>query len=779
MRVIGKNIAHDSAATHVSGESVFLDDWAPAAGELLAGIVPSPFAHGRLKHLDVAAARQVPGVAAVLTARDIPGQNEFGPAVHDELLMVEDEAQFLGQPLAIIAAETAEALEKARRAVVAQVEELPALLSIDQAIAANSYLGQPRLLERGALADGFAQAPRKIEGVLEIGGQEHFYLESMAAIAVPGEQGTMTVHSSTQGPSEVQAMVAEALGVPFSHVIVICKRMGGGFGGKETQAAQPAMMAALLAAKTGKPVRFVYTKDDDMRFTGKRHAFKAVYKAGFSESGRVTALDLELYSNGGCSSDLSFAVLERAMLHVDNAYFLPNVRIVGRVCKTNLPSNTAFRGFGGPQGVAAIENLVEEIAQALGQDALDVRQGNCYGIDERNITPYGQVVRNNTLPELFSTLRRECDYDARRAEVRRFNRASPTHLRGMAVSAVKFGISFTRRTMNQANALVNIYLDGSVMVSTGATEMGQGVHTRVRQTVAEELGIGFERVIVGATSTEKNNNTSPTAASSGTDLNGAAARDACGRLRERLAEVAATMLADAKSGLAVEPGRIRFDAGQVFDERTPEKTISFEQVVHQAYELRVSLGERGFYATPGVDFNRETGRGTPFLYFTNGVACSEVLIDRLTGQMKVARADLIMDVGKSINPGIDRGQIVGAFIQGMGWVTTEELVYGAKGQLLSYSPTTYKIPAVSDLPEVFNVRFLDNPHNTVSLYHSKAVGEPPLLLGISAWLAVKNAISYASPQGAAKLSIPATGERILLALESGRMARPVPAGVLA
>jgi xanthine dehydrogenase large subunit len=778
MRVIGKNIAHDSAATHVSGESVFLDDVAPLAGELLAGIVPSPVAHGHIKRLDLEAARQVPGVAAILTARDIPGKNEFGASFHDELLLVQDEAQFLGHPLAVIAAENAEALAKARKAVTVEMEELPALLNINQAIAADSYLGQPRRLERGSIADGFAEARRKIEGVLEIGGQEHFYLESMVAIAVPGEQGTMTVHSSTQHPSEVQAMVAEVLGVPFSHVIVICKRMGGGFGGKETQAAQPAMMAALLAAKTGRPVRFVYTKDDDMRFTGKRHAFKAVYKAGFGDGGRICALDLELYSNGGCSSDLSFAVLERAMLHVDNAYFLPNVRILGRVCKTNLPSNTAFRGFGGPQGVAATENLIEEIAQALGIDALGVRQSNCYGIDDRNITPYGQVVRNNTLPELFTTLRKECDYDGRRAEVRRFNQESATHLRGLAMSAVKFGISFTRRTMNQANALVNIYLDGSVMVSTGATEMGQGVHTRVRQVVAEELGMGYERVLVGATSTEKNNNTSPTAASSGTDLNGAAAREACGKLRGRLAEVAAGMLADAQAGLAAEAGRIRFEAGRVFDDRAPEKTISFEQVVRQAYELRVSLGERGFYATPGVDFNRETGRGTPFLYFTNGVACSEVLVDRFTGEMKVTRADLLMDVGKSINPGIDRGQVVGAFVQGMGWVTTEELVYGPKGQLLSYSPTTYKIPAVSDLPEVFNVQFLDNPHNAVSLYHSKAVGEPPLLLGVSVWLAVKNAISYVNPRGAGKLSIPATGERILLALEAGRVAKPVPAAVL-
>ena len=764
--VVGKDIPHDSAAGHVSGESPFLDDVAPLAGELLAGIVPCPVAHGRLKRLDVAPAMLVPGVKAVLTHRDIPGHNQFGAVVKDEMLLVEDEASFLGQPLAIIAGENLEALGLGRRAVVSEVEELQPIFSIDDAIAAGSYLGAVRKIRRGDLAGGFAEADQCIEGTLDIGGQEHFYLESMVCIAVPGEGKTMVVHSSTQHPTEVQEMVAEVLGIPFNQVVVICKRMGGGFGGKETQAAQPAMMAALLAARTRRPVRFLYNKDDDMRYTGKRHAFKVVYRAGFTREGIITALDTKLYSNGGCSTDLSMAVLERAMLHSDNAYYLPNVSIEGRICRTNLPSNTAFRGFGGPQGVAGMENVIEEIAEALAVDALEVRRANCYGIDNRNVTPYGQIVKNNTLPELFSSLRRDCDYDARRQDVRKFNAESSTHLRGMALSPVKFGISFTRRTMNQANALVNIYLDGSVIVSTGATEMGQGVNTRVRQIVAEELGIGYDRVIVTATATDKNNNTSPTAASAGTDLNGAAAVDACKRLRERIAEVAAGMLSN------VEPGLVRFEQGFVFDERAPERRLAFADVVKQAYELRVSLGERGFYATPGVDFNRETGTGTPFLYFTNGVACSEVLIDRLTGELKVTRVDLTMDVGQSINPGIDRGQIVGGFVQGMGWVTTEELVYSAKGNLLSCSPTTYKIPAITDVPEALNIRFLDNPNNEVSLYRSKAVGEPPLLLGISVWLAVKDALGQAGVTQAGALAIPATGERVLMAL-SARRGQPV------
>ncbi len=765
--IVGRDIPHDSAATHVNGRSVFIDDVAPLAGELIAGIVPSPVARGILKNLDVSAARDVPGVFAVLTAADVGKHNHFGPVIHDETLLVDGEISYLGHPLAIIAAESHAALVAARRAIIADIEEVPPILTIDQAIAGESYLGTPRHLERGDVAAGFDLSDHQLHGVFDIGGQEHFYLESMACIVVPGEEGAMAVLSSTQHPSEVQAMVAEVLGVPFSHVVVTCKRMGGGFGGKETQAAQPAMIAALLASRTCRPVRFLFSKDDDIRYTGKRHPFKIVYRVGFTGDGLITAVDAQLYSNGGCSTDLSFAVLERSMLHSDNAYYLPNIRLQGRVCKTNLPSNTAFRGFGGPQGVAGIENIVEEIAQSLGKDSIAVRQANCYGIDDRNTTPYGQIVRNNTLPELFDSLREESGYDARRAEITKFNAASKSQLRGLAVSPVKFGISFTRRTLNQANALVNIYLDGSVMVSTGATEMGQGVNTRIRQIVAQELGVTYDNVIVVATSTDKNNNTSPTAASSGTDLNGAAAADACRRLRERLAEVASVMLAKPTEGLAAEVTAIRFDELSVFDFRSPSRKVSFAEVVRRAYELRVSLGERGFYTTPGVDFNRETGRGTPFLYYTNGIACSEVLIDRFTGEYKVTRVDLMMDVGQSINPGVDRGQVVGGFVQGMGWCTTEELVYSPKGALWSYSPTTYKIPAVTDVPETFNVRFLDNPNNGVSLYRSKAVGEPPLLLGLSVWLAVKNALSYAGvPLG--RLALPATGERVLMALTEAK-----------
>jgi xanthine dehydrogenase large subunit len=776
MPSIGQDIPHDSAVTHVTGESVFLDDVAPLAGELLVGIVPSPVAHGKLCTLDLSAARAVLGVVCVLTHHDIPGHNRFGPAMKDEDLLVQERAVFLGQPLAVIGAESQEALERARKAAIVKMEELPPIFTIDEAVAANSFIGGPRYMQRG---DGdieavIGSAAHVVSGEIEIGGQEHFYLESQVAIVVPGEQGQMTVHSSTQHPSEVQMMVAEVLGVPFNHVVCNCKRMGGGFGGKETQAAQPAMMAALVARHTGRPARFAYGKDDDMRFTGKRHPFKGWFKLALDAEGNILAYDAKLYSNGGCSTDLSFAVLERAMLHADSAYFIPHVRLEGRVCRTNLPSNTAFRGFGGPQGVAVIEHAIETAAAQMKIDATDLRQRNLY-CDEggRNVTHYGQVIGNNMLSQLFEQVRTVPIHDRTGHPICTFNESTRTHVRGFAVSPVKFGISFTRRTMNQANALVNVYQDGTVLVSTGATEMGQGVYTRVKQVVADALGVTYDSVLMSATSTDKNNNTSPTAASAGTDLNGAAALDACVRIRERLASVAAHMLARPNDGLTAEPSRVIFESGRAFDERAPQRWVSFRDVCCQAYEQRVSLGERGFYATPGVDFNRETGKGTPFLYYTQGVAAAEVEVDRWTGEMSVRRVDLIMDAGKPLNPGIDRGQVIGGFVQGMGWCTTEELVYGAKGQLLSNSPTTYKIPNVSDVPAVLNVRFLDNSDSDVSLHRSKAVGEPPLLLGLCVWLAAKDALRRAAAEAGAPvpaLRLPATGEQMLLALESIRAA---------
>ena len=768
MSILGQPLPHDSAREHVTGAAVYLDDLSPVQGELLVDFVGSPVAHARITALDVSAAVQVEGIVVVLTHKDVPGHNTFGPVFHDEEVLVAEECQYIGQPVVAIAAEHRRALEAAKRVVRIELEPLPAVLTLDDAIAQQSFIGKPRHVRRGDVAAAFAAAEHVLEGAFRIGGQEHFYLEPQASLAVPGESGQVTVHSSTQNPTETQAVVARCLGLRMNQVVCVCKRMGGGFGGKETQGAQPAILAALVAAKTRRPARIVFTNDLDMAVTGKRHPYLARYRVAFTGGGEITALKIDYFSDGGFSADLSFAVLERTMLHTDNAYYLPHVEITGTVCRTNLPSNTAFRGFGGPQGVAAIENVMEEIAAHLGVDAFEVRRRNCYGVGERNVAPYGQVIQHNPLPEMFERLAESARYRQRQAEIRAFNAESRRQLRGLALTPVKFGISFTRRTLNQGNALVNIYTDGTIQVSTGGTEMGQGLNTKVRQLVAGQFDLPAEAVLVMPTSTEKNNNTSPTAASAGTDLNGTAAVRACEVLRHRLAEVAAHHFASADDGVEASTAHIHFEQGRVCDARRPGTGLTFAELVALAYEQRVDLGARGFYATPGVDFNRATGRGIPFLYYTNGVAASEVVIDRFTGDVKVVRVDILMDIGQSINPGVDRGQVIGGFVQGMGWVTTEELRYSETGELWSHSPTTYKVPNVTDVPAEFDVEFLDNRANTVNVYSSKAVGEPPLLLGVSVWAAVKQALASMGASGG--LRLPATNEEVLRCLTEGRRA---------
>ena len=768
MPSVGKDIPNDSSAGHVSGQSIFLDDVPPARGELLVDMLGSPVAYGRVKCVDLSEAATVPGVVALLTHLDIPGHNHFGPILKDEHLLAAEFVHYVGDPIVLIIAKTRAAVDAAKKCVRLEIEELTPILTIDEAVAAASFIGEQRVIECGDPTGALAIAEHRLNGSLVTGGQEHFYFESQYAIAEAGEDGRMTIQSSTQHTTETQQVAAEILGVPFNHVVVVCKRMGGAFGGKETQAAAPAAMAALAALKTRRRCRFSFSKDDDMRYTGKRHPFQSRWSVGFDSAGRITALSIELYANAGCACDVSPAILERAMLHSDNAYYLPNFRVTGRLCKTNLPSNTAFRGFGGPQGVINIENIIEEIALFLGKDALDVRQTNCYGVNERNITPYGQHVNNNTLPRLFSELRQSSEYDRRQHEITAFNAASPTHVRGLSMTAVKFGISFTTKMLNQANALVHIYTDGSVMVSTGGTEMGQGLNTRLRQIVADELGVSFDDVIVAPTSTEKNNNTSATAASSGTELNGAAAANACRTLRKRLAEFAAPLLVDPQSSVVPNPEQLHFEDGMVTDSLNHGQKISFQELVAQAYSERINLGERGFFATPGIHFDRNAGKGTPFFYYTNGVAASEVEIDRFTGELKVRRVDVLIDAGQCINPGIDRGQMSGGFMQGLGWATTEELKYSNRGELLSHSPTTYKIPNIGDLPEVFNLGFLENPEPSAGLLRSKALGEPPLLLAISVWTAAKKAVSFVNPAAASKLSLPATGEALLLTMEQPR-----------
>jgi len=757
--IIGKNIPHDSAPGHVSGESVYIDDIAPSRNELLVDYFGSPFAHGRIKSLDLSDALKVPGVAALYTYKDLH-HNVFGPITQDEILLVEDVAEFIGQPIVVIAAESRAAIKAAKAAIKLDMEELKPVLTVAGAIAAGQYLDKTYKIERGNVAAAFASADHIIEGRFVIAGADHFYLESQACLVYPGEYNQLTIHSSTQNPSEVQHVVAHLLGLQLNEVVCLIKRMGGGFGGKECQATHPAVMAALVALKTKRPARIVYTKDDDMKYTGKRHPYQNDYKVAFDSEGVITALEASLYADGGAYNDLSTAVLGRSLTHIDNAYYLPNLLAVGKICKTNFPPNTAFRGFGGPQGAITIENIMEEIAVYLGQDAYEVRRKNCYGVSDRNVTHYGQLLVNNTLPQIFDELSQSCNYAERVTAVKKFNAESKTHLKGLSFTGLKFGISFTNKFLNQANALVNIYLDGTIQVSTGATEMGQGVNTNIKMLVADEFAIAPEHVIVMTTSTEKNNNTSATAASSATDLNGSAAVNACLKIKERLNVVASNYFAGREIGIGAYSDSIVYEGGFVFDERRPHVKLTFPELVNLAYRERVSLGERGHYITPSIGFDWSVGQGSPFLYFTNGASCSEVLIDRFTGELKVERVDILMDIGKSINPGLNRGQITGAFIQGMGWLTTEDLRYAASGALLSYSPTTYKIPNIYDTPPVFNVDTIDNDC-TVNVKGSKAVGEPPLLLAFSVFFAVKNALSYVSGKEIATLVTPASGEEIL------------------
>lgn len=762
MKFVGQAIAHDSAVGHVTGRAPYIEDLPRIEGELWVDFAGSPCARGTIESIDTAEALAVPGVVGIWTHKDIPGHNRYGAVICDEPFLAEESVAYVGQPVVAIAAETRDAAHRARQLVRIIVREEQPVLTIEEAIARGEFIGPARRIARGDFEAAYRKAPHRLEGEFHSGAQEQFYLESQAAIAIPGEQGQLLIHSSTQNPTEIQHVVAEALGLTMHQVVCVCKRMGGGFGGKETQAAIPAFMVALAAQKTGRAARVVYTKDDDMKVTGKRHPYRARYRIGHDDEGRILAAKLEFHSDGGAFADLSTAVLERTMLHAENAYHIPDVEIHARVCRTNMPPNTAFRGFGGPQGIATIESAIEDISALLGRDALDVRRANCYGVSGRNVTPYGQVVPNNTLPRIFEELEESSDYRRRRAEVDRFNRESRTHLRGIAMTPVKFGISFTASFMNQGNALVNVYTDGTVQVSTGATEMGQGVNTKMRQIVADEFSLPVERVLVMTTSTEKNINTSPTAASASTDLNGYAAQDACRQIKERMAAFAATIFADAEAGLNPSPYNVRFEDGHVFDDRAPEKKMPFADFAKRCRLGRVDIGARGFYTTPGVEFNRDTGRGHPFHYFTNGCAVAEVLIDRLTGDLKVERADLLIDIGRPINPGVDRGQTIGGFVQGMGWCTTETLLYNDKGELLSYSPTTYKIPGIDDVPRTINVAFLEDESNTRNIYASKAVGEPPLMLGISVFAAVKQALCTAAPPGeATPLDLPATGEEIL------------------
>jgi xanthine dehydrogenase large subunit len=790
---VGTSHPHESAVGHVTGQAPYIDDMPRMAGELIVDFVGSSFAHAEILSVDISAALKIPGVFA-FTYKDISGVNLFGPIIQDEVFLAETHVHFIGEPIVVVAAETPELIARAKQAIKIELRELPAILSIDAAIEKKKFLTTPIKMEQGDVDTELAKSSHRLNGTFIIGGQEQFYLESQAAFAIPGEGNDLTVHSSTQNTTEVQKVVAEVLGLKHSEVVCICKRMGGGFGGKETQAVMPALMAAIVAQKTRRPARCQFSKDLDMMVTGKRHPYKAFYDVGFTAEGRVTALKVDYFSDGGCTADLSTSILSRTLFHTDNCYGIPNLRATGTICKTNLPSNTAFRGFGGPQGVAAIENILEDISAKLGLDAYDVRRRNLYQ-GETGVTHYGQPVKNNVLPELFAQLYESSGYKERREQIDGQSRlpASPRtrgevparaegghngKLRGLAMTGVKFGISFTTKFLNQGNALVNVYTDGTVQVSTGGTEMGQGLYTKIQQIVADELGVRFEDVRVMATSSEKSNNTAPTAASAGTDLNGNAAAVACRKIRERLTEYVARLW-------GVAPEVVEFRESRVFVSPLPSsprmrgevpagaeggQTMPFAELTQKAWRERISMGERGFYATPGLDFDYATGKGSPFFYFTNGACVAEVTIDRFTGALTIDRLDVLMDIGKSINPGIDRGQLIGGLVQGIGWVTAEELKYNDKGALLSHSPTTYKIPNIQDIPDDLRLEFFDNKLHDFNIRSSKAVAEPPLMLGLAVFCAVKNALSYLTPGEAVDLKLPATHEEILMRMEALRSA---------
>ncbi|CAN7468565.1 xanthine dehydrogenase molybdopterin binding subunit [Rhizobacter sp. LjRoot28] len=767
----GASRPHESAHLHVAGAAPYTDDIPELAGTLHAALGLSPVARGRITGMSLDTLRALPGVVAVLSAADLPGPNDCGAIEHDDPILAEGEVRYAGQPVFAVIATSRDAARRAaaRAREVLAIDPLPPVLTPAEAHAAGDYVVPPQHLVRtshpGGIKGALADAPHRLQGRWFVGGQEQFYLEGQISYALPQEDGGVRVYCSTQHPSEMQHLVARVLQRASSQVQVICRRMGGGFGGKESQSAVFACLAAIAAVRLGRPVKLRPDRDDDFMITGRRHCFEHTHDVAHDDEGRILAAEVTMVSRAGHSADLSAPVMTRALCHFDNAYWLPNVAVHGFSGRTNTQSNTAFRGFGGPQGAIAIEYIIDSVARRLGRDPLDVRRANFYGVGDCNVTPYGQTVEDNLLMPLTAELEVRSDYRARRAAIAAFNATSPVLKRGLALTPVKFGISFNVVHLNQAGALVHIYADGSILVNHGGTEMGQGLNTKVAQVVAHELGVGFERVRCSATDTDKVANTSATAASTGADLNGKAAQDAARQLRQRLAEFLA-----AREGVAsdeVDFANDRLLAGG--------RSFPFDDVVRDAYFARVQLWSDGFYATPGLHWDREAMRGRPFFYFAYGAAVSEVMVDTLTGEWRLLQADVQHDVGRSLNPAIDIGQIEGAFIQGMGWLTTEELVWhpadgsALAGHLRTHAPSTYKIPTANDCPARFDVRLHDaeNPADTV--HRSKAVGEPPLLLPFSVFFAIRDAISAVGEHRVdPPLDAPATPEAILRAVDAVR-----------
>ena len=760
---VGISRAHEAAHLHVSGEAVYIDDIAEAHGTLHAALGLSPIAHGTLVSVDLELLRRQPGVVAVLTAADIPGENNCGPLLHDDPLLADGELRYVGQPVYAVIATDRELARRAaalaKQAIVAT--PLPAVLTAREAHAIGQYVLPPMHLSRGDAAGALAASPHRLDGEWAVGGQEQFYLEGQISYALPQENQALLIHCSTQHPSEMQQLVAHAMGWQAHQVTVQCRRMGGGFGGKESQSALFACVAAIAAQRLRRPVKLRVDRDDDFLVTGRRHGFDYRWSVGFDDEGRILGAEIDLISNCGHSADLSAPVMARALCHFDNAYWLPHVAMHGYCARTNTQSNTAFRGFGGPQGALAIEMILDGIARRLGLDPLVVRQRNFYR-DGQDLTPYGQRVEDNLIQPLTDRLIETSGYAARRAEIAAFNAASPVLKRGLALTPVKFGISFNVVHLNQAGALVHVYTDGSVLVNHGGTEMGQGLNTKVAQVVAHELGVPAAQVRASATDTSKVANTSATAASTGSDLNGKAAQDAARRIKRRLMPLAARLLGCDEDALVFDGGEVRGHG--------PEgaRSIGFKALVAQAYLERIQLWSDGFYATPGLHWDRAKLQGHPFYYYAFGAAVAEVLVDTLTGETRVLRADVLHDVGQSLNPALDIGQVEGAFVQGHGWLTSEELVWHPRsGLLLTHAPSTYKIPTANDMPRNFRVALYDAPNAVESIHRSKAVGEPPLLLPFSVLLAIKDAVAACGPDRCdPPLRAPATPEAVLDAVEA-------------
>ena len=764
----GLALAHDSATRHVRGTANYIDDLPEPPGTVHVAPGCADAGRGPIRSLDLSAVRSFPGVLAVLEAGDIPGRNDCSPAAGDDPILAEGSIRFPGEVVFAVVAETHDIARRAAKLGRVEVESSPPRVSVDDALARSADLLAPYAFERGDAPSAVAAAPCRLEGRLRIGGQEHFYLEGQAALAVPGEDDEIQVYSSTQHPTEVQGLVAGMLGIPDAAVVCECRRMGGAFGGKESQAAQWACLAALAARTVDRPAKLRLDRDDDMAMTGKRHDFRADYRCGVDASGVLTGIEMELAARCGCSADLSMGVCDRALFHADNAYYYPAATIRSRRLRTDTVSNTAFRGFGGPQGMIVAERVMDEAAIVLGLDPLEVRKRNLYR-PGRDTTPYGMTVEEHVLADIIEDLERTSEYQSRREDAARFNARGGPLRKGLALTPVKFGIAYTLLPLNQAGALVHVYVDGSVQVNHGGTEMGQGLYIKVAQVVAGELGVDVDRVQVTATRTDKVPNTPATAASSGSDLNGMAARRAARKIRRRMADVAGRHF-------RVEPDRISFGNGQVGPapgEARHGETIPFRQVAALAFGERVSLSATGFFRTPKVGWNRDERSGRPFLYFAYGAACSEVTVDTETGEMRLDRVDILHDAGRSLNPAVDMGQIEGGFVQGLGWLTSEELVYDEWGRLLTHAPSTYKIPTCSDVPADFRVGlYLPGRNPEPTIYRSKAVGEPPLMLALSVFSAITHALASLAPGQVPPLDAPATPEAILRAADAVRSRSP-------